>query len=65
MQYTLMNSTELIRELEQDGWELSHVRGSHHVYRHPIKPGHISLPHPRKDLGKGLAHALLKLAGLK
>ena len=28
-------------------------------------PGHISVPHPRKDLGEGLVHKLLKEAGLK
>ena len=60
-----MNSADLIKQLERDGWELVNVRGSHHVFRHPAKPGHISVPHPRKDLGKGLAHKLLKLAGLK
>ena len=60
-----MNSAELIKRLEGDGWELANVRGSHHVFRHPLKPGHVSVPHPRKDLGKGLAHKLLKVAGLK
>ena len=51
--------------IEKAGWELTSVRGSHHVFRHPIKPGHISVPHPRKDFGKGLAQKLMKLAGLK
>ena len=60
-----MNSAEVIRQLEQAGWVLANVRGSHHVFRHPEKPGHISVPHPRKDLGKGLIHKLLKEAGLK
>ncbi|KAI5915688.1 type II toxin-antitoxin system HicA family toxin [Thauera sp. 2A1] len=60
-----MNSAELIKLLERDGWILANVRGSHHVFRHPNKPGHISVPHPRKDLGKGLAHKLMKLADIK
>lgn len=51
--------------LEADGWVLRHVRGSHHVFRHPHKAGHVSVPHPRKDLGPGLVHKLLKQAGLK
>jgi len=59
------NSADLIKQQERGGWELANVRGSHHMFRHPDKPGHISVPHPRKDLGKGLAHKLLKLAGLK
>ncbi len=51
--------------LEADGWELRNVKGSHHVFRHPTKPGHISVPHPKMDLGVGLVHKLLKQAELK
>lgn len=60
-----MKSKDVIKQLEADGWELRSVRGSHHVFQHPSKPGHISVPHPKKDLGKGLVHKLLKQAGLK
>ncbi len=60
-----MNSTELIRRMESAGWVLRGVKGSHHVYTHPTLPGHISVPHPRKDLGAGLTHKLMKQAGLK
>lgn len=60
-----MNSKEIIKRLEQDGWTLRSVKGSHHVYIHPSKPGHISVPHPKKDLGAGLVSKLLKQAGLK
>ena len=60
-----MKSVELIKQLEQAGWALRGVKGSHHVYTHPARGGHISVPHPKKDLGLGLAHKLLKQAGLK
>lgn len=60
-----MNSTELIRQLENAGWVLRGVRGSHHVYVHPQLGGHLSVPHPKKDLGTGLVHKLMKQAGLK
>lgn len=60
-----MNSAELIRQLERAGWVLRGVKGSHHVYTHPERPGHISVPHPRKDFGVGLLHKLLKQAGLE
>jgi predicted RNA binding protein YcfA (HicA-like mRNA interferase family) len=39
---------------------LRSVRGSHHVFNHPMKPGHITVPHPKKDLGIGLVQKLLK-----
>ena len=60
-----MTSADLIRRLTQDGWTLRGVKGSHHIYRHARKPGHVSVPHPKKDLGVGLVNKLLKQAGLK
>lgn len=60
-----MNSKQIIKQLEVDGWTLRGVKGSHHVFTHPSKPGHISVPHPKQDLGAGLVHKLLKQAGLK
>jgi predicted RNA binding protein YcfA (HicA-like mRNA interferase family) len=60
-----MKSAELIRQLMKEGWTLDRVAGSHHIFKHPTKPGHISVPHPKADLGKGLIHKLLKQAGLK
>jgi len=60
-----MRSTDVIKQLEAAGWTLRSVKGSHHVFRHPDRPGHISVPHPKKDLGAGLVHKLLKQAGLK
>ena len=61
---TTINSKQLIKALENDGWTLRGVKGSHHVYTHPTKPGHVTIPHPRKDLGTGLVKAILKQAGL-
>ena len=60
-----MNSKELISKLEKDGWTLRGSKGSHHIFIHPIKTGHISVPHPKKDLGIGLVQKLLKQPGLK
>ena len=62
---TTMQSFALIKMLEADGWMLRGVRGSHHVFRHSSKFGNVSVPHPKKDLGTGLTHKLLKQAGLK
>ena len=62
---TTMRSADIIKMLETDGWALRAVRGSHHVFNHPTRAGHISVPHPKKDLGTGLVHKLLKQAGLK
>jgi len=59
-----VKSKDLIKKLEIDGWILRGIRGSHHIFVHPVKPGHISVPHPKNDLGKGLVYKVLKQAGL-
>jgi predicted RNA binding protein YcfA (HicA-like mRNA interferase family) len=60
-----MKSKDLIRNLKKAGWVLDRVVGSHNIFKHPTIPGHVSVPHPKKDLGIGLVHKLLKQAGLK
>jgi predicted RNA binding protein YcfA (HicA-like mRNA interferase family) len=60
-----MQRRDLIRLLQSDGWRLQRTRGSHHQYAHPTKPSTVTVPHPKKDLGKGLVQAILKQAGLK
>jgi len=59
-----MKSADLIRELVAAGWVLDRVRGSHHVFKHPERAGLVVVPHPKKDLGKGLIAAIRKQAGL-
>jgi predicted RNA binding protein YcfA (HicA-like mRNA interferase family) len=59
-----MRSSDIIRDIKDAGWVLDRVRGSHHVFNHPHRPGHVVVPHPKKDLGKGLVAAIRKQAGL-
>jgi predicted RNA binding protein YcfA (HicA-like mRNA interferase family) len=60
-----MNSQKLIRMLEDDGWRQARVVGSHHHFKHPTKPGLVTVPHPKKDLPVGTVSSILKQAGLK
>ena len=62
---TLKKSADLIREFEQAGWTLRRTVGSHHMFVHATRQGLIIVPHPKKDLGKGLVHKIRKQAGLK
>nr|WP_269816072.1 type II toxin-antitoxin system HicA family toxin [Halomonas sp. G15] len=55
----------MIKELEADGWTLDRIKGSHHHFRHPTKNGTITVPHPKKDLKKGLVQGIRKQAGLR
>jgi predicted RNA binding protein YcfA (HicA-like mRNA interferase family) len=59
-----MTSADLIRDLRKAGWSLDRVHGSHHVFRHPERPGSVVVPHPKKDLGVGLVKAIRRQAGI-
>jgi predicted RNA binding protein YcfA (HicA-like mRNA interferase family) len=48
-----MNSKEIIKKLEKDGWFLDRVRGSHHHFIHPEKSGIVTVIHPKKDIAIG------------
>jgi predicted RNA binding protein YcfA (HicA-like mRNA interferase family) len=58
----IMKSADLFSELKRAGWVLDRIRGSHHIFRHPVRTGHIAVPHPKKDLGIGLVESILKQA---
>ncbi|TKC83813.1 type II toxin-antitoxin system HicA family toxin [Trinickia terrae] len=60
-----MNSSKLIRMLEEDGWALVRVTGSHHHFKHTVKKGLVTVPHPKKDLPIGTVKSILKTAGLQ
>lgn len=60
-----VNSRELISRIEADGWYLVRVNGSHHHFKHPTRPGLVTIPHPKKDLLAKTAASILKQAGLK
>ncbi|HEU4792217.1 MAG TPA: type II toxin-antitoxin system HicA family toxin, partial [Nitrolancea sp.] len=52
---------EVIRILEQDGWRQVRTTGSHRHYRHPIKPGTVTVPgSPNDDLPIGTLNSVLK-----
>ena len=59
-----MQSSELIRQLTEAGWQLKRVRGSHHIFKHADFPQTVVVPHPRKDLPPGTVRAIKRHAGL-
>ena len=59
------SSREIIKLIKDDGWFLVDVEGSHHHFKHAVKPGRVTVPHPKKDLHPKTAASILKQAGLK
>lgn len=60
-----MNSRELIQKLLEEGWVHVAIRGSHWHFKHPKKPGKVTVPHPKRDLPLGTVRSVLKQAQLK
>jgi predicted RNA binding protein YcfA (HicA-like mRNA interferase family) len=38
-----MKFRELIKLIQQDGWKLHNTTGSHQQYKHPSKPGRVTI----------------------
>jgi len=58
-----VSGKELARLLEQRGWQLLRVNGSHHIYGKPGSIVRLSVPiHGNQALKQGLLRHLLKLA---
>ncbi len=60
-----LSSRDIIERLRADGWNLVNVKGSHHQFRHPNKPGRVTVPHPERDLPIGTIKSIEAQAGLK
>ena len=58
-----MTSAEVIERLRAHGFLLVSIRGSHHKLRNAVGVV-VVVPHPKKDLGKGLVAAIWKQAGV-
>lgn len=60
-----MRSRQVIGLLIEHGWYEVAVKGSHHQFKHPERPGRVTVPHPKSDLPKGTVNSILKQAGIK
>lgn len=57
---------DVIRMIEDDGWEHVRQRGSHRQFKHPTKPGLVTIAgKPGDDVGPGTLNSVLKQSGLK
>jgi len=55
---------EVVRALTRAGFVLDHSTGSHHYYRHPTRPGLVTVAVHARDLKRSVLHSILKQAGL-
>ncbi len=59
------SSREVIRIIESDGWREVTCVGSHHHFKHPTKPGRVTVPHPKKNIPIGTVKNIFRQAGIK
>lgn len=59
------SSREIIDLLEENGWFFVRATGDHHHFKHPTKPGKVTVPHPVKDLPTGTVKGIARQAGFK
>ncbi len=56
---------KLCKILEENGWKLARINGSHHIYTKEKEEARIVVPvHGNKEIKTGLLKAILKTAGL-
>ena len=60
-----MNSRDIIAALKADGWFEADQKGSHLQFKHPQKPGRVTVPHPKRDIPLGTLRSIEKQAGLR
>lgn len=58
------SSKEIIKILKDDGWYEVHCVGDHHQFKHPTKPGKVTITHPVKDIPIRLLKSIEKQSGL-
>jgi predicted RNA binding protein YcfA (HicA-like mRNA interferase family) len=61
-----MKVRDVLKLLNNDGWYLIVTQGSHRQYKHPAKPGRVTVAgKPNHDLPPGTLNSILKQTGLK
>jgi predicted RNA binding protein YcfA (HicA-like mRNA interferase family) len=61
-----MKVGEIIKRIAADGWILARTKGDHRQFKHPSKPGLVTIAgHPSDDVDRGTLNSIMKQAGLK
>jgi predicted RNA binding protein YcfA (HicA-like mRNA interferase family) len=57
---------DLIKKVEKDGWHLVRMVGSHGQYKHPEKPGRVTIAgKPGEGVSEGTRKSILRQACLE
>ena len=59
------SSRDVLRMLLADVWFEVNCVGDHHQFKHPTKPGRVTVRHPVKDMGVRDLKSIEKQSGIK
>lgn len=59
-----LTSRQIIKALEKDNWFHIRTQGDHWQFKHIVKKGKVTVPHPKKQLGIKTIKSILKHANL-
>ena len=61
-----MKVKEIIKLLKEDGWYQARQKGSHRQFKHPVKPGLVTIAGKlRDDIAPGTLNSIFKQARLR
>ena len=61
-----MKTRDILRLILDEGWYQVAQRGSHRQFKHPVKPGRVTVAgHPSQEMDRGTLNNILKQAELK
>ena len=58
------SSREVIKALKDDGWYEIGCEGDHHQFKHPTKPGKVTVTDPVKDIPIRTLKSIARQAGI-
>ena len=65
LQHDPVKVRDAIRMIESAGWALARTRGSHRQFKHPARPGLVTIAgKPSDDLAPGTWASIKKQAGI-
>ncbi|WP_084605195.1 type II toxin-antitoxin system HicA family toxin [Desulfonatronum thioautotrophicum] len=61
-----MKVRDVIKLVESDGWFLVATKGSHRQFKHPVKPGRVTISgKPSDDVAAGTLGSIYKQSGIR
>ena len=61
-----MKVRDLLKLIQEDGWYQVAQKGSHRQFKHPSKPGRVTVAgHPSEEMAPGTLNSIFKQAGIE